>query len=262
MITILGAEGFIGSHLAVYLDRRGLPFRAFGREPPPTGVRLGAVIDCVGVTGDFRERPLDAIRAHVGRLPALLDRADFDSFLYLSSTRVYRRASARSREEDVLLLDPGDAEDLYAISKAAGEALILAMGARGRVARLANVYGAGQRDTFLAALIAEAKASGILRLRTALDSEKDYVGVEDVVQLLVKIALDGRRRLYNVASGVQVPHARIVAALAEAQGWRIEVAPGAPSLRFPPVDVTRAREEFAYAPRSLFDALPGLVASA
>ncbi len=160
-----------------------------------------------------------------------------------------------------MILDPADPDALYDVSKAAGEAAVLALGAKGRVARLANVYGAGQRDTFLAALIAEGKASRTVHLRSASDSQKDYVSVEDVVELLVKIAFGGRHRLYNVASGVQVSHGRLLAALAEASGWRVEVAPKAPTVPFPPIDVSRITEEFGFVPRSLFDALPALVAA-
>jgi nucleoside-diphosphate-sugar epimerase len=261
VITILGAGGFIGSHLAAFLDRSGLAFQAFGRDPP-AGTPLGHVIDCVGVTGDFRARPLETVAAHVGRLPALLGAADFDSFLYLSSVRLYRRGAGPAREEEALILDPADPDTLYDVSKAAGEALVLSLGPKARVARLANVYGARQRDTFLAALIAEGKTSGIVRLRSAPDSRKDYVDVEDVVELLVKIALGGRHRLYNIASGVQISHARLLAALAECTGWRVEVAGDAPLIPFPPIDVSRISDEFGFAPRNLFDALPAVVAAA
>jgi nucleoside-diphosphate-sugar epimerase len=262
VITVLGAGGFIGSHLVAHLRRRGVPVQAFGRDASPAGRDLGHVIDCVGVTGDFRERPLAAVLAHVGRLPALFDAASFDSFLYLSSTRLYRHRPGPAREEDPVVLDPADPDDLYNVSKAAGEALVLSLGAKGRVARLANVYGVGQRDTFLAALLEEAKASGILRLRTALDSERDYVSIEETVDLLVKIALGGRRRLYNVASGVQVSHARLAQALTAATGWPVEVQADAPTVRSPPIDVSRIRDEFGFVPRDLLDRLPTLAVAA
>jgi nucleoside-diphosphate-sugar epimerase len=262
VITVLGAAGFIGSGLVAHLGRSDIPFQAFDRDPPRCGLSLGHVIDCVGITGDFRERPLESVEAHVGRLPALLGSASFQSFLYLSSTRLYRRATGPVREEDLLVLDPADPEDIYDLSKAAGEAVVLALGARGRVARLANVYGAGQRHSFLAALLAEAETSGSLSLRTSLDSERDYVSVEDVADVLVKIALGGRHRRYNVASGVQVSHRRLAEALAASNGWRVEVTADAPTIRFPAIDISRVRDEFGFAPRNLFDLLPVLGAVA
>ena len=262
MITVLGASGFIGSHLVAHLARSGAAFRAPGRNESLEGTELGHIIDCVGLTSDFRSRPWDAVEAHVGRLLEIVRTCAFDSILYLSSTRLYRLNARPAREADPLGFEPEEPEDLYGLSKATGEAMVLSLGAKGRVERLANVYGAGQKDTFLASLIAEARTCGVIRLRTARDSEKDYVSVEDVVDLLVKIALGGRHRVYNVASGVQVSNTRIVEALAATTGCRIEVAPAAPRIFFPPIDIGRISEEFGFAPRDLFAALPGLAAGA
>jgi nucleoside-diphosphate-sugar epimerase len=261
VITVLGASGFIGSHLVSHLARSGHAWCAPDRDAPLAGRDLGHLIYCIGMTGDFRERPLETVEAHVARLLEVVRTASFDSFLYLSSARLYLRHQGIAREEDPLLLDPADPDDLYNLSKAAGEALILSLGAKGRVVRLANVYGAGQKDTFLASLLADAKSSGVVRLRTALDSQRDYVSVEDTVDLLARIALGGRHRLYNIASGAQVSHARLAEGIAAATGCRILVEPGAPSLRFPPIDVARIRGEFGFVPRDLLEMLPALAAA-
>ena len=261
MITVLGARGFIGSHLVAHLGRCGLAYRAPERGTPLEGCELGHVIDCVGITGDHVDRPLEIIEAHVGRVAALLRSASFDSFLYLSSTRLYLHASGPAREEDALLFDPADAGYLYNLSKAAGEALVLSLGEKGRIVRLATIYGPGQRHTFLATILEEAKAQGVIPLRSALESQRDYLSVEDAVGLIVKIALGGRHRLYNVASGVEVAHAQIVDLLAKLCGWRVEVAADALVVRPPPIDISRIRDEFDFRPRNLFDILPTLVAA-
>src|SRR4051794_27506323 len=96
--TILGAGGFIGSALVAWLEsqdqvvhavtRASLPALLAGRQPS------GHVIDCVGLTGDFRTRPLETAEAHVGLVARCLAALQFDSFLLLSSTRVYARADA------------------------------------------------------------------------------------------------------------------------------------------------------------------------
>jgi nucleoside-diphosphate-sugar epimerase len=262
VITILGGSGFIGSNLVAHLAGSGIPYQAPARGEALTGKPLGHVIDCIGLTADFRTRPFETVEAHVGRLLATLTRCTFDSYLYLSSARLYLRSAAPAREEDALGFEPSEPEDIYGLSKATGEALVLSLGPTGRVARLSAVYGPHQKDTFLALIMEEARSAGVIRLRTALDSEKDYVSVDDVTDLLVKIALGGRHRLYNIASGRQVSHKAIVEALAAATGCTVEVAPGAPSVRFPAIDTSRIREEFGFAPRDLFEALPALAGRA
>ena len=132
-LHVLGAGGFIGAALVAWLEsqdqvvhavtRASLPALLAGRRP------AGHVIDCVGLTGDFRVRPLDTAEAHVGVVARCLADLQFDSFLLLSSTRVYARANA-THEDAALPTVPADPSDLYNVTKLAGEALCLADPAR------------------------------------------------------------------------------------------------------------------------------------
>jgi nucleoside-diphosphate-sugar epimerase len=259
VITVLGGRGFIGSHLVRHLRAQGVECWAPERGEPVAGRALGHIIYAIGLTADFRERPLDTVEAHVCRLLDLVRTASFESILYLSSTRLYRRNEAPAREEDSLRLNPADPEDLYDLSKAVGEALVLSLGEKGRVARLSNVVGPGQDRTFLAMLIQEARATGRITLRTASESSKDYLAVEDAVALLARIALAGRHRLYNVASGVSVSHGEIAGAIARHFGGEVRVAPGAPTVAFPRIDIGRIVSEFGFSPRSVIADLPALL---
>ena len=126
--TVIGARGYIGSRLCRHLDRQGAAPFAVDRFDANchTGRNLGHVIYAGGVTADFRTRPFDTITAHVGAVAEILQRAEFASFLYLSSTRVYQGA-ARAAEDAELRLSTTDPLQLYNASKMAGEALCLAL---------------------------------------------------------------------------------------------------------------------------------------
>src|SRR5579863_10465781 len=88
--TIFGGSGFIGRHLSEYLRHQGMEVNTPGRgSDVPRGEKLGHVIYAIGLTGNFRQRPDAAIEAHVCLLQRMFSQADFDSWLYLSSTRVY-----------------------------------------------------------------------------------------------------------------------------------------------------------------------------
>lgn len=259
MITVLGSSGFIGSYVVAHLRRSGIPFEAPPRDEPLGGRDLGHIIYCIGLTANFRERPWDAVDAHVCKLLDVARNASFQSLLYLSSTRVYIHNSGVAREDDALRVNPLDPDDLYNLSKAAGEAIVLSLGARGRVARVSNVYGAGQKETFLAAILEEAETRGTMTLRSGLQSAKDYVSVEDVAALLVQIALRGRERIYNVASGVNVTHAEIAEAVAGLTGCAVMTTPDAVPSAFPCIDIERVRTEFGFTPARLLDRLPSLL---
>jgi nucleoside-diphosphate-sugar epimerase len=261
--TVLGAEGFIGGRLKVLLAERGLAARTPARaELPGLHGDLGHVIYAIGVTADFRARPWDTIEAHVSLLNTLLQRIQCQSFLYLSSTRVYARASA-TREDAALPVNPGDPDELYNLSKLAGEAVCLAQSAHTiRVARLSNVYGhEAQSQNFLPSLIRDALQSGRIVLRSAPESSKDYIAVDAAADRLIDIALGGRQRLYNVASGVNARAVDIAEAIGRATGASVEIAPEAPEASFAPIDVTRLSAEFRHQPSRVLADLPDLVAA-
>lgn len=256
--TVLGGSGVIGRHLAMRLRAAGHAVYTPGRgDPGQYGRPLGHVIYAIGLTADFRQRPFDTVQAHVSLLAEVLQRSDFSSLLYLSSTRIYARSPV-AREDVELAVQPQDPSDLYNLSKLMGESLCLSCSRSGvRVARLSNVVGGEDADSlnFVPSLLREARSGRIL-LQTAPDSAKDYIHIDDVADLLPRIATQGRERLYNVASGVQTRHAQWTEHLAGLTGCRIEVEPGAPAVSFAPIDITRIRQEFGFAPRPVFSALP------
>jgi nucleoside-diphosphate-sugar epimerase len=247
----------------VYAPRRAVP-GVFDHD-------LGHVIYAIGLTADFRSRPIDTIEAHVSALAEVLRCARFESLTYLSSTRVYGGAT-HGHEDGPLVANPCDPGDLYNLSKMAGEALCLSQpDSSVRVARLANVFGtdmdanAQPSQNFLAALVREATDRGTVVLRSAPDSAKDYVAIEDATRALHRIALDGQHRLYNVASGVNTTNADIAAALRAATGCLVKVADGAPCITFPLIDVTRIGTLFPsddpWMPASVLDRLPEIVSA-
>jgi nucleoside-diphosphate-sugar epimerase len=261
--TIFGSTGFIGSHLVRALRSRGVECVAPARDEDVFALRhgLGHVVYAIGVTADFRTRSIDTVRAHVSRLADVLEHAEFETFTYLSSTRLYSGAAA-AVEETTFEIDPRSMSDLYNLSKLMGESLVLARaGERARIARLSNVYGADwTSENFLMSLIRDAVTKGSVVIRTSPDSSKDYVAVDDVVSLLISIAARGKHTIYNVASGQPLINRELAAALGSAAACPVTFAPDAATVAFPTIDINRIREEFGAPARSLIDDLPQLVA--
>jgi cephalosporin hydroxylase len=186
--------------------------------------------------------------------------ATFDSILYLSSIRLYGGSHGVARETDDLRFNPADFEDIYTLSKATGEAVVLALGAKGRVARISNVYGVDQRESFLGSIIQEAIREGTITLRSSLESERDYIGVDDLAPLLVRVATSGGHQIYNVSGGENITNRAITAAISALTGCTVSVIPDAPLTGFPRIDCGRIEEEFGFAPARVLDELPRLVA--
>lgn len=261
--TVFGSSGFIGSHARDKLVSSGFecltPLRG---DSIISAENLGHVIYCVGLTADFRERPFDTVRAHVSYLADILKQAKFESFLYLSSTRVYQ-GSKSTVEEATLTVRSHKSGDLYNLSKLLGESLCLSSGKQNvRIVRLSNVYGAGDSSiNFLPSIIRDACQSGEVVLNTTLSSTKDYIAVSDVVGLLPIISLSGKQTIYNVASGTNVSNRAISNTLKECCKCTVSVAKGSPEVRFPRINIERIQHEFGFVATSLLANFPHLVQS-
>jgi nucleoside-diphosphate-sugar epimerase len=262
--TIFGGAGFIGRALAAHLRRQGHEVQVPERNAVANAAGpLGHVVYAIGLTADYRTRLFETVEAHVCVLTQLLQHTSFDSWLYLSSTRVYGGLPTAVAREDAALTVLPDVDGLYNLTKLTGEALCLSGGVRNaRVARLANVYGPGQADsTFLGSLIRDTSRGIDPVIREAPTSSKDYISIDDVCGLIEAIALRGQAATYNVASGIPVDHATLARALSAASGRTVTFAERAPHRAFPAIDIGRVTAEFGFNPRRLADELPGLIAS-
>lgn len=255
--TVFGGAGFIGRHLVEHLKVLGYQVTVPERgETLNKEQCLGHVIYAIGMTGDFRGRPFDTIDAHVSFLSSLLRHYKYQSFLYLSSTRIYSGLNTDVLATELVPVPLSSSPDaLYDLSKMLGESLCLSItNPKVRVARLSNVFGIGQsKHTFLGSILSSIKSEHRVEINEAPESCKDYVWVEDVVAVLVQVALSGLYRIYNVASGECTTHAVLAKKMAEVLRCEITFNPYCNARIFPRIDVSRVKSEFAFSPVSLLD---------
>lgn len=265
--TVFGGTGFLGRHVAAALAAQGAhvwcPTRAELAAGHHAMRPLGHVVYAIGLTGDFRSRPVDTVEANARLLGALLHETRWTSFLALSSTRVYGADPGTGpwREDMALNVRP-TADALYDLSKLTGEALVLGHpAATARVARLSNVFGPGMSEaTFLGAILAAARRGEPVVIGEDARSAKDYIAVEHAAAALAAIALGGRERVYNVAGGERIAHADVAAMLA-GEGVPIRFAEGGPRRTLPAIDIARLAAEFP-APQDSRRALQAFVSAA
>jgi len=259
MITVLGASGFIGSHLVAHLRREGMEVYAPDRDTDLTDRPLGTVIYSIGVTSDFRSRPFDTVNAHVCKLSEVLQHTDFETLTYLSSARIYQMNLPLAAETVDLQVNSQNPSDLYNLSKLMGESLALHSGRNVRVVRISHVYGDDfTSDNFLPSVLRDA-VKGKVVLRTSLDSAKDYVSIEDVVSGILKIACEGTQSVYNLASGCSISNGQLAEHITRLTGCTFEVLPDAPTLRYPPMSIARMQQEFDFSPSDLLDDFARLI---
>lgn len=242
--TIVGGRGFIGRALCERLRTMGHDVSIRTHLEPVDDTPLGHVIYASGIAGASASDPAYAYAAHVDGAGRILDRGTFDSFLYLSSARVYG-GSADTTESAPLTVEPDGARDLYRITKIAGEARVLAHPSHTvRVARLSNVTGGSFTSSlFMSDILRQAAATNRINVRTSRTSAKDYIAIGDTCRYLAAIAAGGAARIYNVAWGANITNGSIYDGLA-ALGVAIAIAPDAADVSLPVVSIRRLQTEF------------------
>jgi nucleoside-diphosphate-sugar epimerase len=246
--TVFGGSGFVGGEISRLLESQGHTVTRVTRASwPEPRSHLGHVIFTIGMTADFRKRLVETLELQVLRLHDALTGYTFDSFVYLSSARVYADAISTA-EHTPLLVRPYEADHVYNISKLAGESLCFAQdNPRIRVVRMSNVYGAQDTSNlFLTAVMREAVETGSVTIGQSPQSSKDYIWVGDAATAIVRIAQSGSSRLYNVAAGINVTHQNIADILAEA-GYRATFKDGGALVKIPEIDMRRYSSEFGTA---------------
>ena len=263
--SVLGADGFVGRALCRHLAAEGAKVQPFGRDRTDYETApLGHAIYCIGLTADYLSRPFDTVEAHVSLFARILQRADFSSLTYLSSTRLYDSGDGKGSEDESLTLSPHNPRHLYDFSKGLGEVLCLTAGrAQVRAARLSCVYDETlAADNFLHNLLRDALHKGELPLNSHPRLSRDYVHMTDVCQALTDIALNGCRQIYNVASGRNTLNSDLFHLVEKLTGCVIvpTVAADTCCPRSPRIDVSALNEDFGLKPRALEDSLAAIVA--
>jgi nucleoside-diphosphate-sugar epimerase len=258
--TVLGASGFVGSHLVSSLKAAGQSVIAPQRDESDFLTQdLGHVFYCIGLTADFRSRPFATIEAHVSVLNKFLQTARFQSLTYLSTTRVYM-GGEHGLEAGPVMVQPQNPSDLYNISKLAGESICFSSGRENvRAVRLSNVVGLDTSSSNFVFDIARDAIKGHVKLNTNPSSAKDYIGINDVVALLPLIAQNGKEKLYNVASGRQIAHKEWLDQLVSLTGCTYEAQAGGTLVQFPDVNIELIKNEFGYSPENVMKYLPAIL---
>lgn len=250
--TVFGSEGFIGSAFCNYLRTQNIEYSTpdirNGKIPTHN---LGHIIYAVGVL-DFKQDLAKTLDSHVFLLNKLLNETDFDSFLYISSTRIYYNGSSTD-ENSSLIVNPSDFDNVYNISKIMGETICnISKKQNIRIIRLSNVVGNNFNSNLsLPSMIRDAVRMKKITLQTSLDSEKDFVYIDDVVDIMYKIVIHGKNTIYNVANGENLTNKNIIERLQKITKCKVEVVENAKQYSFLPISIKRIKKEFNFQPVSV-----------
>jgi nucleoside-diphosphate-sugar epimerase len=259
--TILGGTGFIGSNLSKFLEsENNIVYTPDIRKSELGKNNLGNIIYCIGVP-NFLENPFKAIEAHSCLLKKILESTRFDSFLYISSGRIYYNFCKTTKEDNEISVNPHNQNDLYNISKILGESICMSSKKENiKIIRPSNVTGNSfTSNLFIPSIIRNAIEENKIKLFSTLDSEKDYILIEDLVKMIPKILLNGKEDIYNLAEGRNTTVKEIIDKILAETKCEIEIDKNAKKNSSMQINIERITDEFDYKPNSIINKLPDII---
>jgi nucleoside-diphosphate-sugar epimerase len=263
--TILGGMGFIGRHLAGRLLAAGWDCDVPDRQSSPDLLdNMGHVFYCAGLTADYSLRPFATVEAHVSLLNRILKADRFESLVYLSSTRLYDSLPVDSGKEDLaLLLNPLNPRHIYDLSKALGESLCVVAGqGRARVARLSCVFNDHtDAEGFLPGLLRQiiVERPSHLQVDSSPFFTRDYIHLQDVLEALIYIAVEGTGPIYNVAGGRNISNDVLFTTLSRISGC--EIVPLRHDTAPPPpvINIQKMQDAFGWQPEPVLQRVETII---
>ncbi len=234
-VSVTGANGFLGSHLLASLRQTiaGAELTGVVRSDPARPVPGVTYTDSLvatdllfhlagspGVDASLRD-PWHDLASNAGLTLRMLEAVragTATTFVLCSSCAVYGAVEGPAHEDQPLQpISP------YGVSKLAAENYTRVYhrlhGVDGRVARISNPYGPGQRKLAIHDLASRALRGPPLRLRGDGQEIRDFIHVEDAARALITIGLRGKPGgVYNVGSGQAVTLRAVAMHVAEAAG--------------------------------------------
>lgn len=218
--TILGEKSFIGRHIAYSLMRAGEKVDIPNRNEINSLKKKNTdiLIYCLGITTNFSQRPLETYNAHAYLLSKILSCTSCSQIIYLSSSRVYMH-NQNTSETAPLCVFSHHSDDIYTLSKLAGENICNALHKKSKIIRLSNVYSTEcikkEKKNFTDSLIHDALYKKEFSFQSSPYSAKDFIHINDVVNIIIDIAIKGQAGIYNVASGINTSNQEIAKILQE-----------------------------------------------
>jgi len=255
--TVIGGHGFIGSKIVETLEQAGSAVWVPKKEDPTLFTKeLGTVIYCAG-HGDCNNGFLKVLESNTVLLATIVEKSTFAKLVYISSTRLYMGQSESNESSDLTVLAE-DSRRLFNLTKLVSEEILLKSKRNIAIIRPSNVYGlALNSPLFLPSIVRNAINNGKVDMYVSPEYAKDYVSVDDVAEVTIKIANDVSTsgQIFNVAAGFNTSAREISEILENQTNCKICWHKNEQDETFPVTNISAIKKYFDFEPTIVLDDL-------
>lgn len=210
MITIVGANGYLGKNLLNFFLNHGYKVYGFNKHDsicPRT--HYGTVIYCAGVSINFNQRVFETLEAHVLLLKKWLEAPKFEKFIYISSSRLYNQLEIGIENIETLFMP---VNDIYNQTKLIAENLCLNSQKQAIILRLSNVISYNPLSKyFLWNFFQHIKYKKKIIIEESNNSSRDYLPVTDFLNIIRLIEKNKEiNGLFNLSSSINITHQNLL----------------------------------------------------
>ena len=255
MYTIFGSSGFIGSELVKYLEKNNSKVFIPKRKQKKFQKNLGDVVYCVG-SDNWKKFPKQGFESNLGHLKEILFNNKFNSFLFLSSTRIYVNNNNKSTKENSFIkINSSNQNDYYNLLKLASESVCLNSNKKNiKIIRLSNVLGNNFNSPLVfPSLIRDAIKKNEITISINKNSTKDYIHINEVINLIFKIIKVGKKKIYNLASGKNITLLKVAKLIQNQTMCKIKFKNQLTLIQEPKININRIKNEFKFQPKKNID---------
>ena len=249
--TIFG-KGFVGTNIVKFFKKKKYKVFIPKRGKYKFNKNLHNIIYCIGNTNWITD-PRGCYIANLGIVPKIIFNNKFSSFTLLSTTRIYLGNSPKkTNENDLICINPNTSNFLFNSLKLSAENLCLSLpNKRIKVARMSNLFGDNftNQTYLLPTLVRNSINNNKINIIINKKSSKDFLYVNEAIDVLLKIIKNGKYRLYNIASGKNIELFRISQKIKEITKCKINYKNQHKLVKEPIIDIGRVKKEFNFKPK-------------
>ena len=249
--TVFG-KGFVGVNLVNFLKKKNYKFFLPKRNQYIINKNLNNIIYCIG-SDNWVNNPKGSFDSNLGIVKKIIFNNKFESFTLISSTRLYlSNTKSKCNEESLIEIRPTIRNFYYNSLKLMAESLCLSLpNKKIKVVRMSNLFGDNFTNQIylLPNLIRSSLVNKKINITINKKSSKDFINVDEALDLLLKIIRKSKYRLYNIASGKNIKLSTIAENIKKITNCKINYVNQRQLVKEPIIDIGRIRKEFKFEPR-------------